>query len=40
MIDKASFSDVKFVPRTRKDFSQIVIFTDNLSRLYEIASSS
>ena len=25
MIDKASFSDVEFVPRARKDFSQIVI---------------
>ena len=37
-IDQASFSDVKFVPRTRKDFSQVVIFTDDLSRLYEIAS--
>ena len=37
-IDQASFSDVKFVPRTRKDFSQVVIFTENLSRLYEIAS--
>ncbi|MDA9730978.1 hypothetical protein N9U72_02655, partial [Gammaproteobacteria bacterium] len=38
MIDKASFSDVEFVPRARKDFSQIVISTDKLSRLYEIAS--
>ena len=37
-IDQASFSDVMFVPRTRKDFSQIVIFTEDLSRLYEIAS--
>ena len=37
-IDQASFSDVKFVPRTRKDFSQVVIFTEDLSRLYEIAS--
>ena len=38
MIDKASFSDLEFVPRARKDFSQIVIFTDELTRLYEIAS--
>lgn len=38
IIDKASFSDVEFVPRTRKDFKQIVIFTDDLSKLYEIAS--
>ena len=37
-IDQASFSDVEFVPRTRKDFSQVVIFTEDLSRLYEIAS--
>ena len=37
-IDQASFSDVKFVPRTRKDFSQIVIFTEDLIMLYEIAS--
>ena len=38
IIDKASFSDVEFIPRTRKDFSQIVVFTEELSRLYEIAS--
>ena len=38
LIDKASFSKVEFVPRTRKDFEQIVIFPENLTRLYEIAS--
>ena len=38
IIDNASFSDVEFIPRTRKDFSQIVVFTEELSRLYEIAS--
>ena len=38
LIEKASFSDIEFVPRTRKDFKQIVIFTDNLGKLYEIAS--
>ena len=38
IIDKASFSDVEFVPRTRRDFSQVVISTNDLSRLYEIAS--
>ena len=38
LIDKASFSKVEFVPRTRKDFEQIIIFPENLTRLYEIAS--
>ncbi|MAK16654.1 MAG: hypothetical protein CMQ70_01640 [Gammaproteobacteria bacterium] len=38
IIDEASFSDVEFIPRTRKDFSQVVVFTNDLSRLYEIAS--
>ena len=38
LIDKASFSKVEFVPRTRGDFEQIVIFPKNLTRLYEIAS--
>ena len=38
LIDKASFSKVEFVPRSRKDFEQIVIFPEDLNRLYEIAS--
>ena len=38
LIDKASFSKVEFVPRTRGDFEQIVIFPKDLTRLYEIAS--
>lgn len=38
IIDRASFSDIEFVPRARKDFSQVIIFTNELSRLYELAS--
>ena len=38
IIDKASFSDVEFIPRARKDFSQVIVFTNELSRLYELAS--
>ncbi len=38
LIDEASFSQVEFVPRSRKDFKQIVIFPKDLNRLYEIAS--
>ena len=38
IIDKASFSDVDFIQRARKDFSQVIIFTNELSRLYELAS--
>mgnify|MGYP001412001269 CR=1 FL=1 len=38
LIDNASFSEVKFVPRARRDFKQIVIFTNDISELYELAS--
>jgi hypothetical protein len=38
LVDNASFSDVGFVPRARKDFKHIVIFPENLTRLYELAS--
>ena len=37
-INKASFSDLEFVPRTRKDFQEIIIFSDKPSKLYEIAA--
>ena len=37
-IDKASFSKLEFVPRSRKDFKEIIIFPQNPTRLYEIAS--
>ena len=37
-IDKASFSKLEFVPRSRKDFKEIIIFPENPTRLYEIAS--
>ena len=37
-IDKASFSPIEFVPRTRDDIEQIVIFPKEANRLYELAS--
>ena len=37
-IDKASFSPIEFVPRTRNDIEQIVIFPKEANRLYELAS--
>ena len=37
-IDKASFSPIEFVPRTREDIEQIVIFPKEANRLYELAS--
>ena len=38
IIDQASFSDVSLFLEPEKIFSQVVIFTEDLSRLYEIAS--
>ena len=37
-IDKASFSPVEFIPRTRDDIEQIIIFPKEANRLYELAS--
>ncbi len=37
-IDKASFSEIKFIPRTRDDIKQIIIFPEEANRLYELAS--
>ncbi len=37
-IDKASFSELEFVPRTRDDIKQIIIFPKESNRLYELAS--
>tara|TARA_B100000676_G_scaffold189866_1_gene186664 strand:+ start:1181 stop:2254 length:1074 start_codon:yes stop_codon:yes gene_type:complete len=37
-INKASFSPIEFVPRTRDDIEQIVIFPKEANRLYELAS--
>ena len=37
-IDNASFSLVEFVPRTRDDIQQIIIFPEKTNRLYELAS--
>ena len=37
-IDKASFSSLEFIPRTRDDIKQILIFPNEATRLYELAS--
>ena len=37
-INKASFSKLEYVPRTRDDISQIIIFPKSANRLYELAS--
>ena len=37
-IDAASFAKVKFVPRSRDDFNQIIIFPENSNELYKLAS--
>ena len=37
-IDSASFSSLEFVPRTRDDIEQILIFPKEATRLYELAS--
>ena len=37
-IDKASFSSLEFIPRARDDIKQILIFPNEATRLYELAS--
>ena len=37
-IDDASFSSLEFIPRTRDDIDQIIIFPKEATRLYELAS--
>ena len=37
-IDAASFAKVNFVPRTRGDFNQIIIFPENSNELYSLSS--
>lgn len=37
-INKASFSKLEFIPRTRDDINQIIIFPKKANRLYELAS--
>tara|TARA_B100000073_G_scaffold162002_1_gene133931 strand:+ start:443 stop:1525 length:1083 start_codon:yes stop_codon:yes gene_type:complete len=37
-INKASFSKLEFIPRTRDDINQIIIFPKSANRLYELAS--
>ena len=37
-IDKASFAKVNFVPRARNDFNHIIVFPENSTELYRLAS--
>ena len=37
-IDAASFAKVNFVPRSRDDFNQIIIFPENSNELYKLSS--
>ena len=37
-IDKASFAKVNFVPRARRDFKHIIVFPENATELYRLAS--
>lgn len=38
LIDDASFADVYFIPRSRDDFKQIIIFPENNNILYRLSS--
>ena len=37
-VDRASFSSLEFIPRTRDDIKQILIFPNEATRLYELAA--
>ena len=37
-IDEASFAKVNFVPRARDDFNHIIVFAENSTELYRLAS--